>query len=440
MTREDPLPSLLPRSEQARLLAGLTPPAAGLPPPGRAPVHVVYGGGHLFRRGLRQKLGALALRALDEHAPTAQDFADAMGLQAQGAAALRERVARKLARDPVEDFRIDFEDGYGQRRDEEEDAHAEAASGEVALGLREGSLPPRLGLRCKALGPETRGRALRTLDRFFSCLHAAGVAPPEGFVVTLPKVTHEREVQALAGALASIEHAAGWAPESLGIELMIETPESLIQHDGRLAPRALVEAARGRCRAVHFGTYDFTAACGITAEHQRPDHPACTLARGLLQLALAGTGVRISDGATTLLPTAPHPAPLTDAQRAENRAAIHHAWKIHRVNVTRALTEGFYQGWDLHPAQLPARYAAVYAFFQEGAPEAGRRLRRFLERAAQATEQGGIFDDAATGQGLLNYFRLGLACGALTGDEVRGLSGLDAAQLEERNFGALVGR
>jgi hypothetical protein len=169
--------------------------------------------------------------------------------------------------------------------------------------------------------------------------------------------------------------------------------------------------------------------------------PACWRG-GLLQVSLAGTGVRISDGATTLLPTAPHPAssPLTDVQREENEAAIHRAWKLHVRNVTRALEEGLYQGWDLHPGQLPARYAALYAFFLAGAPESGRRLRHFVARAAQATQVGGVFDDAATGQGLLNYFRRALSCGAMTAEEVRAYSGLGPSALEARSFGELAGR
>jgi citrate lyase beta subunit len=431
---------LLPLAEREAILAELQDEPPPEPAAGRQPVHVVYGGGHLFRASTAGKLGKLAAQMVTTYAPDEGSFAVAMGLPRS--AGLRDRVLRKLELEPVEDYRIDFEDGYGQRGDGEEDEHAGAAAREVARGLREGSLPPWLGLRCKALGPETRGRALRTLDRFFSSLRAEGEAPPAGFVVTLPKVSAAAQVAALVAALERIERAAGWPAGGIGVELMIETPAALVAPDGRLAPRSLVEAARGRCGAVHFGTYDYTAAYGITAEHQRPDHAACMLARGLLQVSLAGTGVRISDGATTLLPTAPHPAssPLTDVQREENEAAIHRAWKLHVRNVTRALEEGLYQGWDLHPGQLPARYAALYAFFLAGAPESGRRLRHFVARAAQATQVGGVFDDAATGQGLLNYFRRALSCGAMTAEEVRAYSGLGPSALEARSFGELAGR
>lgn len=409
----------------------------------RQPVHVVYGGAHLFRAEAAGKLGALALRSLDEFAPDDASFAEAMGLGAGEASEVRRRVLDKLRREPVEDLRIDFEDGYGRRSDDEEDGHARDAAGEVARGVELGTLPTGLGLRIKALTSETRARSLRTLDLFFSALHARGARPPEGFVVTLPKVTRPAEAQALADALEAIERAAGWAAGALRVELMIEAPAALVGSDGRLAARGLVTAARGRCVAVHFGTYDYTAACDVTAAHQRPDHGACDLARRLLQASLAGSGVRISDGATTTLPLPPHrpgPAGLSPEQQAHNRAAVHAAWRLHREYVTRALVDGFYQGWDLHPAQLPARYAAVYAFFLAGSGEAGRRLRNFLQAAARATQLGGAFDDAATGLGLLNYFRRARSCGGLTDAEVAALTGLDAGALAGEPLAALVAR
>ncbi len=111
-----------------------------------------------------------------------------------------------------------------------------------------------------------------------------------------------------------------------------------------------------------------------------------------------------------MMPIARHRAgaqPLTTVQREENRTAVHQAWKLHYLNVRRGLANGFYQGWDLHPAQLPARYSAVYAFFREGLASTAERLRAFMAQSAQATRVGNVFDDAATGQGLLNYFLTG---------------------------------
>ena len=95
---------------------------------------------------------------------------------------------------------------------------------------------------------------------------------------------------------------------------------------------------------------------------------------------------------------------------------------------------GFYQGWDLHPAQLPSRYAAVYSFFLEGLGPASERLKNFVEKAAQATLVGDVFDDAATGQGLLNYFLRALNCGAMTEREAIEMSGLTVDELRTRSF------
>jgi hypothetical protein len=226
---------------------------------------------------------------------------------------------------------------------------------------------------------------------------------------------------------------------------MVETTQSVLNEDGRVHLRSLVEAGRGRTAGAHFGVYDYTAACGVTAAHQTIDHPACDLARQLLQAALAGTGVWISDGATNVLPVAPHRAnsngpPLSVAQQAANQAAVHAAWRLHYGHVRRSLAAAFYQGWDLHPAQLPSRYAAVYCFFREGLEAAAARLRNFVEHAARATLAGAVFDDAATGQGLLSYFQRALHCGAIGEDEAVAKTGLGLADLRGRSFAEILRR
>src|SRR5262249_40779348 len=125
--------------------------------------------------------------------------------------------------------------------------------------------------------------------------------------------------------------------------------------------------------------------------------------------------------------------PLSPAQVDENRAAVHRAWRIHFDDVRASLRNAYYQGWDLHPAQLPTRYAAVFSFFLESRAEAGARLEAFVAKAAQATLMGSTFDDAATGQGLLNFFLRGLSCGALTEDEALA-TGLTLDELRGRSF------
>lgn len=418
--------------------------SAASAPAGRQPVHTVYGGAHLFRADTARKLGDLALRAMAEHAPDAAALARAMGLpEGELAGAVHARVLEKLRREPVEDLRIDFEDGYGARPGAEEDGHAAAAAREVARGMAAGSLPPFLGIRVKPLDAELRDRGIRTLDLFLSTLIAeAGPALPAGFVVTLPKVTSAAQVAALADVLELLEGALGLAQGALRLEIMVETPQAILGPGGAIALPGMVEAGRGRCVAAHFGAYDYTASLGITAAHQRLTHGACDFARHVMQVSLAGSGVRLSDGATNVLPVPVHRAPpggaLTEAQIEENRRAVHRGWRLHHDNVRHALAHGYEQGWDLHPAQLPARYAAVYSFFMEAAGPAAARLRSFVEKAAQATLAGAVFDDAATGQGLLNFFRCAVAAGAMTEDEAVAAAGLSPEELRGRSFAAIA--
>ena len=214
-----------------------------------------------------------------------------------------------------------------------------------------------------------------------------------------------------------------------------------IAPDGRVALPGLVDAAEGRCVAAHFGVYDHTASLQITAAHQTLDHPACDFARHLMQAALNGTGVWLSDGATNVLPAPPHRAragtSLTAEQERENRAAVHRGWRLHADHVRHSLRHAFYQGWDLHPAQLPTRYATLYGFFLDGLTEMAGRLSHFVERAARATLSGDVFDDAATGQALLNHFLRGMNCGAIT--EAEALStGLALEELRSRSFGGIL--
>ena len=404
----------------------------------RQPVHTVYGGAQVFTADTGPKLAAIARKALDEYAPAAADFARALGLRDDLATTIRARVMEKLEREGVEDFRIDFEDGYGNRPDAEEDGHAESAAGELAKGLAAGTLPPYVGIRIKPFTEELKRRAIRTLDLFLTALVSeSGRKLPENFVVTLPKVTVPEQAAALATLLELLERHLGLPERSVPFEIMVETPQAVLDSGGTAALPGLVAAGRGRCVAAHFGTYDYTASLNITAAYQQMTHPVCDFAKGVMQVALAGTGVWISDGSTNVLPVPPHRAegsPLTGAQIEENRTAIHAAWKLHYDHVRHSLAHGFYQGWDLHPAQLPTRYAALYAFFLEGLDAASARLKNFVEKAGQATLVGEVFDDAATGQGLLNHFLRAWSSGALTEAEAVEKSGLTLDELRGRSF------
>lgn len=405
--------------------------------PRRQPVHTVYGGAQLFRSDSASKLGALALRSLHDFAPDAATFGSAVGLPETLAPAIYTRVLEKLEREPVEDFRVDFEDGYGNRPDAEEDGHAASTAREMATGLAARTLPPSIGIRIKPFTEELKVRSIRTLDIFLTELVAQTRGRlPENFVVTLPKVTSVVEVAALAGLFELFEERLGLPGRALQLEIMVETPQSIVNERGEIALLPLVAAAQGRCTAAHFGTYDYTASLNITAAHQHMAHPACDFARHLMQVALAGTGVWISDGATNVLPVAPHHGErtLTGRELAENRAAVHAAWKLHYGHVRHSLENAYYQGWDLHPAQLPTRYAALYAFFLEGLDAASARLQNFVAKAGQATLVGEVFDDAATGQGLLNYFLRAWNCGAITEQEAVAKSSLSFDELRGRSF------
>jgi citrate lyase beta subunit len=414
----------------------------------RQPVHTVYGGAHLFRSDTARRLGTIALRSLEQHAPNCTALARVLGLPGgddlpEGAAleaalsqppevtraeapalwlasAVYDRVVAKLQREPVEDYHLDFEDGFGDRPYAEEDATAAAAAGEMARGLRDGTLPPFVGIRIKSMSEDTKARASRTLDIFVSTMLEQGGSLPPEFAVTLPKVAIPEQVTALVELLRLLETTNGIAEGSIGLDLMIESTQAILTADGRTTVPGLLAAAEGRCRGVHLGVYDYTASANITAQHQGSDHPVCDFARHLMQVAVTGTGAFLADGPTTLIPVG-------------TTAAVHRAWRESYRAIQRALIGGFYQGWDLHPAQLPVRFAACYVFFLGGAAAAAERLGNFIRKAGQATMVGNVFDDAATGQGLLNFFLRALNCGAVTLPEIEA-TGLTLEEIQGRSF------
>jgi citrate lyase beta subunit len=356
--------------------------------------------------GLTADWGARALAALADHGPTAAALAAATGLDEALVAQVLPAVLAKLETEPVEDLRVDFEDGYGPRPGEREDADAAEAARALAGALAGAAPPPYSGLRVRSLEAATRRRGLRTLDLFLGAL-LAETELPGGFVVTLPKVTDVRQVEAMAVVCERLEEAHGLARGRLRFEVQVETPQSILAADGTATVARVIQAAGGRCSGLHYGTYDYSAACGIAAAYQSMEHPAADHAKAVMQVAAAGTGVRLSDGSTNVLPVG-------------DPAAVHAAWRLHARLVRRSLERGYWQGWDLHPAQLPTRYLATYAFFREGLGAAVARLRAYAERTA-----GGVLDEPATAQALAGFLVRGLDCGALTSDEVTRRTGLD---------------
>ncbi len=434
----------------------------------RKPVHVVYGGAHLFTSETPQKLGKIALSFLDNYAGNFVEFAEAMWLKgaetlphyqeiiedcefcfsdnpeklkkenfsAWFAQTVYQKTIEKLKREPIEDFRIDFEDGYGVRTDKEEDEHAVSASDELAKGFLQNSLPAFIGFRIKSFAPETKKRAFRTLDLFLTNLtEKLSGKLPENFVVTLPKVTRKEEVAVLAVLLSEFERKNNLAENSINIEIVVETPQAIVNENGEIALKSLVEAGNGRVNSAHFGAFDYTASFGISGIHQHLLHEACNFARQMMQISLAPLGIRLSDSVTTEMPIPIHRGEnLSKLQIEENKRAVINAWRKHFNNVTNSLINGFYQSWDLHPAQFVARYAAVYAFFIESKEEQAKRLRGFLDKATQAMLTGNVFDDAASAQGLLNFFIRALNCGAISENEILSETSLNLEELHSASF------
>ena len=341
----------------------------------RQPVHTLICSGDAFTRDSAQTFGAAAVATLNEFGPTASAFAKSVGLASDDSAlteTVRARVIAKLKREPVEDLRLDFEDGYGTRPDAEEDGHAQSAAREIAAGMIAGTLPPFIGIRIKAMSRELHARSLRTLDLFVTTLVKTGKRLPDNFAITVPKVMTPAHVDAVDRACTALERRLKLKRNSLRLELMIETPQSILAPDGTSALRALVAAGAGRVRGAHFGVYDYTALVRHHRVVAAPAPPRLRL-REAHDAGRAGADRRRhrrwleqhhADSAAR-----PHPGrPLTDAQQRENPAVVHRAWKTHFADVTHSLVNGYYQGWDLHPAQLPTRYAAVYGFYLSARP------------------------------------------------------------------------
>jgi citrate lyase beta subunit len=387
--------------------------------PVRQPVHTCYVPADAVVPGLAAEWGAAALTALDEHG-----LPD-LGLDPVLVEQVLPRVRAKLATEPVEDLRVDAEDGYRRGPDAEDDDVLRAAE-VVAADCAAGTAPPSLGIRAKSLEGPTRRRGVRSLDLFLSTLsqlsvpkaavgrHAFGTESVGRVVVTLPKVTDVEQVRAFLPVLDALEAAHG---VPVDLELQIETPQAVVGPDGTATLARMVHAAGGRLTGLHYGTYDYSAALGIAAAHQASDHPAADLAKQLMQVAVAGTGAHAVDGSTNVLPVG-------------SREAVHDAWRLHAGLVRRALERGFYQGWDLHPAQLVTRYAATYAFFRAALPAAAGRLAAYLDRT-----DAGVLDEPATARALATVVLRGLDCGAVDDDEV-----LEAGGPERPILDKLAGR
>jgi citrate lyase beta subunit len=361
----------------------------------RQPVHTVYVPADRFCAATPAAWGAAALETLDRHGPLA-GLLDGVDEETEA------RVRAKLAVEPVEDLRIDVEDGYGSPAGDVEDADVRAAANALARALSEGHAPRFVGIRMKSLEMPTRHRGIRSLDLFLDTL-LEWVPLPEGFRVTLPKVTSVRQVEAMVELCAELEDTHRLP--GLRFELQVETPQAVLGADGTALVARMLHACAGRCAGLHYGTYDYSAALGVAAAHQSLEHPVADHAKAVMQVAAAGTGVPVCDGSTNVLPVG-------------STADVRAAWALHAGLVRRSLQRGLYQGWDLHPGQLPTRFAATFAFFQAGLPTAAERLRAYREHRST-----GVLDEPATAAALSDFLRRAVHCGAATAAEVTALAG-----------------
>lgn len=357
----------------------------------RQPVHTVYVPADKYDADMVHTWGAEARDVLDQYGGTPKDLAESLELDLP--TEVHERVRAKLEREPIEDLRIDFEDGYGTRLDEEEDAAAVKAARVLAESVKAGEAPPYHGLRIKSLEAPTRRRGVRTLDLF---LREMAGAVTDGFVITLPKVTSVEQVEAMMVVLDSFEreHQTG----ELKFEIQVETPQAILGSDGTALIARMIKAGAPRVTGLHYGTYDYSASLGVAAAYQSMEHPVADHAKDVMQLAAAGTGVFVSDGSTNVLP-------IGDAVQA--------AWRLHLRLVRRSLARGIYQGWDMHPAQLPTRFVATYLFYREGLDQAMTRLKAYLGQG-----ESGYLDEPATAAALAGFVLRGLDCGAVDPAEI----------------------
>lgn len=327
---------------------------------------------------------------------------------------LAEAVRRKLLTEPIEDLRLDFEDGFGARPDAEEDEWAVRAAAHAVAGLDAEAAPAFIGIRFKCLEKDTRARGLRTLDLFVGGLLAAGGGRlPSQLVLTLPKVSTPAQVEAMVVACRALEDTHGLERGTIGFEVQVETPQIVLGPDGTVPLAQTLTAGEGRITSLHYGTYDYSASMGVAAAFQASDHPVADFAKNQMQLAVAGTGVHLSDGSTNILPLG-------------DDAAVQEAWELHAQLVRRHLERGIYQGWDLHAHQLPTRFLATFHFYREGFAKAAKRLRNYVFQ-----EDSTVLDEPATAKALAKYLERGLACGAISEDDLLAATRLSRSGLED---------
>ena len=391
-----PIASTL-RARIDELLAGVDAELqTGYPGGGDAgqPVHTVYVSAADATPQTPCEWGVVATGLLDTH----RDLVTELG----GADAV-DVVRRRLESAPIQDLRLDFEDGYGHRSDDTEDRDARRA-GHTLAALE----TDVCGIRIKGLTSAERNRAVRTLELV---LDAAGEVP-SGFVFTVPKLRAAEQATAAVWLCEALEQAHGLPDGTLRFELQIESPQAILGADGTATVAKALHRSEGRCLGLHYGTYDYSAACGIAPQQQALDHPVADHAKAVMMAAAAQTGVRVVDGSTQVTPA---------GTGEEVRSAI----RRHHQLVTRSLERGYYQGWDMHPGHLVTRWLATGTFFRAALAAAAPRLQAYLDRRG-----GAIVDEPATAEALATVVLRGLGVDAFAIGDVLALApGIDLTVL-----------
>lgn len=427
-----PMSETTPNPDRLNGLAALAPEPEGTGGPTTTqPSGTLYGGAQRFKPGAFAKLGDQVQAFFARHADTDDAFVACFGVPtAASVATLRERLRASLQRAPLEDVRVDFEDGYGPHGDDEEDAHARLVGAALAE-KRSAAWPQRVGIRVRSLESGTAKRALRTLALVVDEMVAAGWKPGrEPFRVTIPKVTHLQEIAMAARALERLEADHGLSERSFVLEAMVETPEALLDREGRVPLVLWSSMARGRLGAMHFGAFDYLSSLGVPARSQSLDHPSCVHARAVLALGAARTGLEVSDGTFLEIPVGPHREAIAGSiEEQENQEIVSRAMRHHAERVRRQLAEGYAQGWDLHPGQVVSRRATLLTAYVEGRDDVLRRMNGFLSAGARAARSGTAFDDAASARSLLATLRRGIRLGLDDADLVAVFLGLEVDDL-----------
>lgn len=406
----------------------------------RQPIHTCYVPANLLTSDTPRQWADVALSTLVEVFPshdagqsTGNDYiaalrelAEDLGVQPHDVDSVAQLTLKKLHQDPIEDLRIDFEDGFTQRgvaltdRGHDEDTQALRAAEVLSTWLENRSSPAFAGIRFKSFDPAVRDRGLRTLVIVLNELHRHGVLAglydpasadyaPRALRLTFPKVQDHRQVAALVGVFKELDDRYGLA-SPIRFEVQIETPQAIVNAAGGAEAARIVQASDGRCLSLHYGTYDYSASLGIDAAEQSMEHPVADYAKDVLQAVTSTVGVELSDGSTNRIPIG-------------DRDSILAGWRLHYRLVRRHLSRGIRQGWDLHGAQLVTRHLATIAYFRENWEITAQRLRAHV-----TGDTSRWMDEPATAKAMAGYLRRAHACGAITDAELA-MTGATADEL-----------